>query len=307
MVRRRGYFLPVLLIGVGVIALLVNLDFVSRQALSRLADLWPLVLIIIGVQIILNYSLPRRQANLVGVVVMVLLVAAAVAYATIAPVNSDGVIKQADSSAPIQGLTSATLEIQFGATSVEVSAAQLGDQLYHAHFEYAANERPPDLSFDRPSGTLRIRAHNDFFAHLLTRERKVAVQLSDQVPWKLHFSGGANTVRLDLSQLQLARLDLSGGAGHLELDLPQPKGTVPIDISGGVSGVIIRAPKDSAWRFHLSGGAPSLDINGSHRSAVGSYSQESPNFGSAENRYEIQLSGGFSDVRFETGPRVAAA
>ncbi len=304
--RNRGYLLPTLLIGVGVIALLVNLDFISRQALSRLADLWPMVLIIIGVQIVLNHNLPRRQANLVGILVVVLLVAAAVAYATLAPVTSDGVVKQTDSSELIEGLSSGTLDLQFAGTRVEVSAASLGDQLYRAHFEYPANGPAPDVSFDRSHGTLRIQAHNVFLSHLFTRERRVTVQLSNQVPWTLHFTGGASAVRLDLAQLQLTRLDISGGAHHLELTLPEPKGTVPIDVSGGVAGLVLRVPQGSAWRFHLSGGAASININGSHRSAAGSYTQESPNFGSAENRFEIQLSGGFSNVQFETEARVAA-
>jgi hypothetical protein len=126
------------------------------------------------------------------------------------------------------------------------------------------------------------------------------IQLSDQIPWVLRFSGGASNMRLDLSQLTLTRLDLSGGARRLDLTLPQPKGTVAIHISGGASDLSIRAPRVTAWRFHLSGGAHSLNINGSHQAAFGNLSQESPNYRSAENRFDIQISGGASNVRFDS-------
>ena len=66
MYRGRGLLFPLLLIGIGVIVLLVNTGVLSQDALQRLGALWPLLLVILGLQLILNHTLPRRQATWVS-------------------------------------------------------------------------------------------------------------------------------------------------------------------------------------------------------------------------------------------------
>src|SRR5439155_655609 len=79
--------------GTGVVVLLANTGVLSQQAVGRLGDLWPLLLVILGLQLILNHTLPRRQATLIGLAVMAVIVIAAVAYATLAPATSVGAQK----------------------------------------------------------------------------------------------------------------------------------------------------------------------------------------------------------------------
>src|SRR5207245_3257313 len=100
MSRNRGLLFPLILIAIGVVVLLANTGVVSREALERLGDLWPLLLVILGLQLILNYTLPRRQATLIGLAVAAVLVIAAVAYATLAPATSVGT-PTADATPPI--------------------------------------------------------------------------------------------------------------------------------------------------------------------------------------------------------------
>src|SRR5256885_16210005 len=85
MSRNRGLLFPLILIAIGVIVLLANTGVLSRPALERLGDLWPLLLVILGLQLILNYTLPRRQALLIGLPVAAVVVTAPLRYATPAP------------------------------------------------------------------------------------------------------------------------------------------------------------------------------------------------------------------------------
>src|SRR5437660_12766177 len=119
MYRGRGLLFPLLLIGIGVIVLLVNTGVLSQDALQRLGDLWPLLLVILGLQLILNHTLPHRQATLIGLAVTAVIVIAAVAYATLAPATSVGAQK-VDASAQTGGLTGATLDLNYSAASVHV-------------------------------------------------------------------------------------------------------------------------------------------------------------------------------------------
>ena len=50
--RYRSFFWPAILILAGILALLANTGVLSADRLNRLSDLWPLVLIVIGLELI---------------------------------------------------------------------------------------------------------------------------------------------------------------------------------------------------------------------------------------------------------------
>ena len=88
----------------------------------------------------------------------------------------------------------------------------------------------------------------------------------------------------------------------MEAQLPNPKGTVVIDISGGLSNLTLRAPTGAQWRVAVSGGVSGLGINGSFYAAIsGDFQQESPGYASASDRFDIEISGGASHVDVRTG------
>src|SRR5438132_10324924 len=132
MPRNRGLILPLILIGIGVVVLLANTGVLSRQAVERLGDLWPLLLVILGLQLILNHTLPRQQATLIGLGATAIIVVAAVAYAALAPAAPFGT-QRFDSSERLGGLSAASLDLNYGAASIDVKAGGLGDSLYQAH------------------------------------------------------------------------------------------------------------------------------------------------------------------------------
>src|SRR6202035_5018523 len=116
MYRSRGLFFPLVLIAIGIIVLLANTGVLSSQALQRLGDLWPLLLVIFGLQLILNHTLPRQQATLLGLGAAAVIVAAAVVYAALAPAAQLGT-QRFVSSEPLRGVLAADLRLNFrGAT-----------------------------------------------------------------------------------------------------------------------------------------------------------------------------------------------
>ena len=303
MYRSRGLVFPLLLIGIGVIILLVNTGVLSQDALARLGDLWPLLLVILGLQLILNHTLPRQQAMVVGLGATVIIVVAAVLYATLAPAASLGT-RQADLSERLGGLTAATLDMDYSGATVEVQAGSLGDALYSAHIDYPGGENPPTFSLDHESGTLAIRESSGFPAfHLFgSNRRHVLITLTDQIPWAITIGGGAADLRLDLRRLQLSKVDISGGASRVDAQLPAPKGTVVLAVSGGASDLTLRAPVETQWRVSVSGGASAITIDGSTFGAFGGdFQRQSPGYGSATSRFDIEISGGASHIDFRTG------
>jgi len=301
MYRTRGLVFPLLLIGIGVVVLLVNTGVLSQDAVARFGDLWPLLLVILGLQLILNHTLPRQQATLIGLGATVLIVIAAVLYASLAPAAG---ARQADLSERLGGLSAATLDVNYNGATVDVQAGSLGDALYRAHIDYPGGESPPTFSLDHETGTLAIREGSGFSPfHLFgSNRRHVLITLTDQIPWTITFDGGAADLRLDLRRLQLSKVDISGGASRVDSQLPAPKGTVVVAVSGGASDLTLRAPTETQWRVTVGGGASAVTINQSTYGALGGdFQQQSPGYGAANSRYDIEINGGASRLDFRTG------
>jgi hypothetical protein len=230
-------------------------------------------------------------------------VVAAVAYAALAPAAPFG-IQRFDSSEQLGGLNAAKLDINYGAATIDVSAGGLGDALYQAHVDYPGGENPPTITLDRETGTLQIHESSTFSPfHLFGGQRRhVQLTLTDQVPWSIQIGGGAANLHLDLRHAQLSKLEISGGANQLDAQLSTPKGTVLISVSGGANNVTIVASAASQWRVAVSGGVSAVTINGSASGNLGGdFEKQSPEYGSATDRFDIEISGGASRVDFRTG------
>src|SRR6202171_3973092 len=287
MYRNRGLLFPLVLIAIGIIVLLSNTGVLSAQALERLGDLWPLLLVILGLQLILNHTLPRQQASLLGLGATAIIVVAAVAYAALAPAPSRGT-QRFDSSERLGGLSAASLDVNYGAATIDVQAGSLTDSLYQAHVDYPSGENPPTISLDRETGTLQIHESSTFspFHFFGGSRRHVRITLTDQIPWSVQIGGGAAKLHLDLRRGQLNKLEISGGANRLDAQLPNPKGTVVISVSGGANNVTMVAPAHSPWRIAVSGGVSAVTINGSSSGNLGGdFLRQSPDYGSAAGRF----------------------
>src|SRR2546427_11206956 len=91
---RRGYrsrFWPGILILVGVFALLVNVGFVPVERLDRLVDLWPLILIVIGLELIVRRNLQGTNAEIAAALIVLLAIGGAAAYVALGPSIPTGV------------------------------------------------------------------------------------------------------------------------------------------------------------------------------------------------------------------------
>jgi hypothetical protein len=78
--RYRSLFWPVLLIGIGAIWLLVNLGFISPAGIGLLFNLWPLILIALGLDLLFG-----RRSALIGALIALLTLAVIVALLVAAP------------------------------------------------------------------------------------------------------------------------------------------------------------------------------------------------------------------------------
>jgi hypothetical protein len=293
--RYRSFFWPAILILIGIFALLVNSGVLSTDRLNLLGDLWPLILIVIGLELLSRRALAGRSGDLAAVLIVLLAAGGAVAYVALAP--NPGTTHTLDSSAAVGNLDHASLEVDAGTANVTIGGTKadaLGGDLYHAHMTYSGPK--PEVSFDSSNGSLRISQSSSGFA-FQSRRFTLDLQISSSVPWKITSNGGASTETFNLGSVPVGSLDINSGASREDITLGMPAGVVPITINGGALTVHIHRPPGSGASVAVSGGAVSLDFDGRQHHAVGNVQDSA---GNGSDLYRIEIDGGACTVTMDT-------
>ena len=294
----RGVFWPAVLILVGVVALMANAGLISAERLALLTDLWPLILIVIGLEIIARRALQGVAGDVAAVLIVLIAAGGAIAYAALAP--NPGAIHTLDPSAPLGSLSHAAVEVDVGAANITVSGnSSLEGKLYQAHIQYSGSK--PDITLDRSNGTLSISQGNSRFG-LQARHFTLDLQLNPSIPWTITSNGGASTETYSLAGVHVSSMDINTGASREEITLGPPSGAVPITINGGALTVHIHRPAGVGASVRVSGGAVSLDFDGHQQHAIGTLNQGVSN---GPDVYRIEVNGGACTVTMDTGPNSA--
>lgn len=194
-------------------------------------------------------------------------------------------------SSPLGSVKSGRLVFANGATRLTLRAASGMDDLYRASFEGTF----PQVQVQ--DGTVTFRYPRRFQLFGDRRRHSEEVTLNAAIPWEVEVRGGAARTEVDLSGLELSSFVLKSGASDLVLTLPEPSGRVPIRLSGGVSKVTMRRPAGAEARLNVKGGAATLTFDEQSFDALGGRVRlQSPGFEGASARYEIEISGGASEL-----------
>jgi hypothetical protein len=288
--RYRGFFWPAVLILAGVVALLANAGFISSDRLALLVDLWPLVLIVIGLEIIARRRLQGASGDVAAVLIVLVAAGGAVAYVALAP--NPGATHTLDRTAPLGSLSHAAVEVDVGAATITIGGdSSLGGKLYQAHIVYSG--RTPDVSVS--NGTLNISQSNNGFA-FQARHFTLDLQLNAGIPWKITSNGGASTETYKLAAVHVSSMEINTGASREDITLGPPSGAVPITINGGALTVNIHRPPGAGTAVSVSGGAISLDFDGVQHHAIGSLHAEVL---TGPDAYRVEVNGGACTVKVD--------
>jgi hypothetical protein len=296
--RYRTFFWPAVFIVVGVIALLANAGAFSADRLFLLADLWPLILIVVGLEILARRALHGPVGEAAALLIFVVAGVGALAYVALAPNTLVGA-HTLSASAATGSVSEASLAVDVGAATITtISNPDLGADLYHVQIHYSG--AAPDVSFDRSTGTLQISESNGRFVFFQNPKLVLNVELNPGVPWTITENSGAATAKYMLGGLNLKSMELNTGASRDDITLGTPSGIVPISINGGAVTVDLHRSTGTAASVSVSGGAISLDGDGHQTHAIGDATWESANFGGATDGFRIQVSGGACTVTMDT-------
>lgn len=295
--RYRRFFWPGVLILVGILALLVDLNVISADRLYRLADLWPLILIVIGLELITRRALQGAAVDVAAVLILLIAAGGAVVYVAAGPAIPGGA-HILDVSGQIGTLNAATLEVDVGAANMTVEGdSSLGPDLYRAHIEYSGPK--PSVTFDGSTGALRISQEGSFVIFGNSR-LTLDVHMSPSVTWSIKVNSGAATDTYNLTGVPVGSIEVNTGASREDLTLGPPNGIVPITIDGGALTVRVHRPAGVQASARVSGGAVSLTGDGHHEGGIGTVAWQSAGYAAGTNAYNIEVNGGACTVTVDT-------
>ncbi|HEV2034376.1 MAG TPA: DUF5668 domain-containing protein [Candidatus Dormibacteraeota bacterium] len=295
--RNRSFFWPAVLILIGVIALLVNAGAISTDRLYRLADLWPLILVVIGLELISRRAFHGAMADVAAVLIVLVAAGGALAYVAVGPAIPGG-NQTFNTSGAVGSLNQATLHVDVGSMTMTVEgSADLGADLYRAHVEYSGAK--PDVSLDRSTGDLQISQNNPF-GFFGGRHLVLDLQINSAVTWSFSVNTGAASDKLKLSTVRVLSIDLNTGASREDIILGPPTGEVPITVNGGALTVHLHRPSGTEASVHATGGAVSLTADGQRYRGIGDQSWQSSGFSGASNSYQVEANAGACTVTMDT-------
>ena len=198
--------------------------------------------------------------------------------------------EEGEFSTPLGSVQSGRLVFANGASRLTLHVEAGMNNLYRARFE----GKPPKVEVE--DGTITFRRSRRYTIFDLRRHSE-EVTLNATIPWEIEVDGGAVWVEADLGGLELSSFILKGGTSDLNLTLPNPSGVVTVRLSSGASKVLIRRPAGVEAGLILRGGAAKLAFDEqSFDAASGKVRLLSPGYHEASDRYEIEVSGGASEI-----------
>jgi hypothetical protein len=250
---------PVAWIAGGVVLLLSTTGQLGQGPGETINEYWPWVAIVVGIWFVIGAFIPVGR----------------------------GPTEQL--ALPLAGTADANVRIRFGAGELSGRAAAPGN-LLDGTFEGGVRHHS--------DGPNRIELEQDTTYGLpwLDHGSRWDVGLTAEVPLDLRLDTGANRATLDLRDLRLRSLELHTGASETRVLLPRAAGATSVRAESGAASLTLEVPAGVAARIRsrMAIGSSQVDQARFPRVADG---YESPDYATAANRIDIDVSGGVGSVK----------
>lgn len=290
--RTRSLVFPLLLILIGVVLLVERLGLWSLNW-ARLGQLWPLILVFLGLEILLRHTRAGEVVSLLVALGFVALVAILVLSG--GPQQVD--YAREAFSYPLKGLEAANVRLEVGVGRLEVGPVEDSDKVLEAEIQHSkatrlireVSEKDKEIRV-----TLRTKGESQAWNPLSKdAEEDWRIGLSTQIPLSLEVNSGVNRSRLRLTGLKLKRLALNAGVGETEVTLPEA-GIYEVAIKGGVGAVKIEIPESMEARIRVDGGLGAVDVGGRYEQQGKYYVTKG--YTRADDKADIEIDGGVGAI-----------
>lgn len=302
--RYRSLFWPIILIGVGLVWFLSNIGAIPNFNPLALINLWPLVLIALGLDLLIG-----RKSPLIGLLIGLGTLAAAVAILLAAP-NLGGSTQAITEqfTEPLAGVTSAVIEINSTSEPLNIHSLSDSSNLFEGTITHTGSvEFQTSGSSEKHIKLSQNGPNFQFFFGLPTANLRWDVGLNPGVPLQLNVDSASGSVQMHLADLQLSGLKVEGASGSLTIELPVSTKPYTVDYNGGSGSLDLTIPSGADVTVTLDGGSGSLNLDLPANAALRVEVQDKGS-GSVNMPGGMQRTGGSKDTgSWETSGYASAA
>ena len=295
---------PLVLIFIGAVFLLQNTGYLPPNFWVNLWRLWPLLLVLAGIELLVAHRIPWLILACVAALVLVL--GAFAVNANVSTRVTGTTTTRSDTN--LGGATQAAVTVRFGAGQLNIGplvqprADQLASMTYTGPPGLA-----PQATYSAVGGGLgRLdyevsgRPGPGFipFASGQSSNARMELSLAPEVPITLlNIQTGAAEAHLDLSSLHVSSIDMSVGAATATVRLPENAGVTAMHVSGGASTLTLEIPQGVAARIQHHGGLSTLNIDQNRFPSAGEGLYRSADYDTAPNKVDITLETGVTTIQ----------
>lgn len=328
--QSRSVFWPIVLIGGGVLLLLSNIGMVSGLNWAAAWRLWPLLLIFIGLDVIVQQVSPPTGTLLSGLVALAAVTVFGFALFTGNTLWGSAVPERANElrietfELPAAGVESAEITLDLGNPAAEVHPLQGNNNLIDGSI-YTSG----DLKFetDIDDGRAGVVVGEDNVSWFFNPElwfsdepgQTWQFNLNTSIPTELRIDVGNGSTVAELGELSLTGLRVNGGNGSLRAVLPPgdyeavidsgngsmrfslpDSGQQTMNVESGNGSISLFLPTTMEARIEFDEGNGSINVDGSRYSLVSGDREngvyETANYDTATDRITLEVDSGNGSV-----------
>jgi hypothetical protein len=298
-----------ILVIIGALFLLNNFNVINFDWFTFI-HLWPIVLIIAGVNLVFAHN---RTPWATAVKVLVLLAGMGIliwggitqrnyhhfdyTFNTDDDGKDDSVTSSTNgfSEDLKPGVQNAHLNISGGATSYTLSDTTA--ELFNAQASGRNSLYSLKTSLDSGTETLNFdmgsKKRHGFFLFGRHNNNHVNFKLNTRPVWDIDVEAGASSFNFDLSKFKVQKLTIQGGAASFDVRMGQPQLTTNVEVQAGAASINIHIPQSAACEITTDTGLSSKSFNGFDKKDDDQY--QTPGFDKAVNKMYIHIEGGMAD------------
>ncbi len=285
--RREGVAGAVFWIGLGVVFLLTNLGLFAWNVWELILNLWPILLIAIGLDIVLG-----RRSTWGAILAMIILVAvlAGALWFLGGAAPAGLALSGEEISQPLGGATRASLNLKPSAGSLNLDALSEGSSnLVDGVIRKRSGETiRQNYSLSQGKADFSLNSQGiSFYSSGRGNTWDWRLKASPAIPLDIDAGLGAGGLTLDLSKLQISALKVSLGVGQASVSLPR-KGHFQAEISGAIGEIIVVIPEGMQVRIDASTGLTAVEVPDSFRKEGNRYTTSG--YDTAEDRIDLKVS-----------------
>ena len=255
----RSLFWPIVLISVGLIWFLANINAIPAFNPLALLNLWPLLLIALGVDLIFG-----RKSPVIGLLIGLVTVGVAVAIVIAAPNLGPSTQYTTESfNEPVGAATSAAVSIDSASQPVTIRALNDSANLFEGTIAHSGTMDFQVNGTTEKQISLRHRGgSNDWLIfNIPPVNLRWDIGLNPRLPIALTYNGASGSVQMNLSGIQLSSLAVDGGSGSSDISLPVSSKAFTVKYQGGSGSLSMKLPAGADLTVNLGGGSGSLSLS----------------------------------------------